>query len=131
MAEFLKQYQILFKKAKVDLNSSKVILESFQKGSIELDLEVIFFHLQQASEKLIKALLDLNKTKFPHTHDLQLLHQLLLDKNIDFPANVEELLPLSEYSVEGRYSIINDDLESVDKYIEIISDFRDFVESLL
>ena len=62
--KFLKQYEILFKKATVDFNSAKVILYSFEKGTIELDMEVVFFHLQQSSEKLIKSLLDFHTIKF-------------------------------------------------------------------
>lgn len=34
--KFLKQYEILLKKATVDLNTAKVVLESFEKGTIEL-----------------------------------------------------------------------------------------------
>ena len=69
--EFLKQYEILLKKATVDLNTAKVILENFELGEIELDLEVIMFHLQQSSEKLIKSILDYNKIKFPYSHDIK------------------------------------------------------------
>ena len=77
MGKFLKQYEILFKKAVVDLNSAKVIWISFEQGNIELDIEVIFFHLQQCSEKFIKSLLDFYQIKFPRTHDLQSLINLL------------------------------------------------------
>ena len=34
--------------------------------------------------------------------------------------NVEMLIELSDYAVEGRYSIIHDDLNESEKYIEII-----------
>ena len=77
MGKFLRQYEILFKKAVVDLNSAKVIWISFEQGNIELDIEVIFFHLQQCSEKFIKSLLDFYQIKFPRTHDLQSLINLL------------------------------------------------------
>ena len=36
--KFLKQYEILLKKATVDLNSAKILLASFEEGKIELDL---------------------------------------------------------------------------------------------
>jgi len=77
VGKFLRQYEILFKKAVVDLNSAKVIWISFEQGNIELDIEVIFFHLQQCSEKFIKSLLDFYQIKFPRTHDLQSLINLL------------------------------------------------------
>ena len=40
--KFLRQYEIFFKKAVVDLNSAKVIWISFEQGNIELDGGNIF-----------------------------------------------------------------------------------------
>lgn len=39
---------------------------------------------------------------------------------IELVENVEMLIELSDYAVEGRYSIIHDDLNESEKYIEII-----------
>lgn len=125
--KFLKQYEILFKKATVDFNSAKVILYSFEKGTIELDIEVVFFHLQQSSEKLIKSLLDFHTIKFPRTHDLQSLINLLESHEIQL-TNIEKLLPLSVYAVEGRYAILHDDLDDSDKYIEILDELLKIVK---
>ena len=33
-------------KAIVDLNTAKFLLESFEQGKVDIDLEVIMFHLQ-------------------------------------------------------------------------------------
>jgi HEPN domain-containing protein len=126
VGRFLKQYEILFKKAVVDLNSAKVIWISFEQGNIELDMEVIFFHLQQCSEKFIKSLLDFYQIKFPRTHDLQSLINLLETHNIELNG-VEKLLPLSVYAVEGRYAILHDDLDDVDRYIEIVDELLEIV----
>ena len=131
MAEkFLKQYEILLRKAVVDLNSSKVILLSFEEGKIELDLEVIFFHLQQSVEKLIKAILDFNKIKFPHTHDLKNLIDILDDNNLNFiKEDTDSILLLSQYAVEGRYAVVHDDLEDTDKYIKVLDKLLEFVRN--
>lgn len=51
--EFLRQYEILLKKARTDLKVAKNILEDFEKGDEDLDLEVVMFHLQQSVEKLL------------------------------------------------------------------------------
>jgi HEPN domain-containing protein len=126
VGKFLRQYEILFKKAVVDLNSAKVIWISFEQGNIELDMEVIFFHLQQCSEKFIKSLLDFYQIKFPRTHDLQSLINLLETHNIELDG-VEKLLPLSVYAVEGRYAILHDDLDDVDRYIEIVDELLEIV----
>jgi HEPN domain-containing protein len=126
VGKFLRQYEILFKKAVVDLNSAKVIWISFEQGNIKLDMEVIFFHLQQCSEKFIKSLLDFYQIKFPRTHDLQSLINLLETHNIELNG-VEKLLPLSVYAVEGRYAILHDDLDDVDRYIEIVDELLEIV----
>ena len=129
MAEkFLKQYEILFLKAKEDLIASKYLLDGFQNHNLELNLEIIFFHLQQSSEKLIKSLLDFNKVKFPHTHDLGILIQFLTDNKISAIKNINKLLPLSDFAVEGRYAIILDDLEDVETYVILIDELLKFVD---
>jgi len=127
--EFLKQYDVLYKKAKVDFNTAKVVLESFENGNIELDLEVVYFHLQQCTEKLFKSLLSFYKQHFTKTHDLLTLFNAIKQQNIKIDnIDIEFLLPLSEYAVEGRYSIIHDDLNDTDMYIKILEDLLTFVK---
>ena len=127
MAKFLKQYEILYKKAKVDLTTAKIILKSFEDGNTDLELSVIFFHLQQCVEKCIKAYLDFHKIKFPHTHDLKNLIDLLEDNNVCFIKEIDLIVLLTQYAVEGRYAIIHDDLNDVDKYIVILDELVEFV----
>jgi len=128
MAKFLKQYEILYRKAKVDLTTARVILASFEDGNVDLELSVIFFHLQQCAEKCIKSFLDFHQIKFPHTHDLKNLINLLEDNNICFIKEVDLIILLTQYAVEGRYAIIHDDLDDTDKYIEILDELLGFVE---
>ncbi len=119
--EFLKQYEILFKKSKIDLASAKILLKSFEEENTELELEVIFFHLQQCAEKLIKTLLDFQCIKFPHNHNIRELIKLASDNKI-LINNIDELSMLTQYAVEGRYAIIHDDLSDTDKYINILEE---------
>jgi len=129
--KFLKTFEILSNKAVVDLNVAILTLESYEKGDIELDLEVVFFHLQQCSEKLIKSLLDINKIKFPHTHDLENLINLLEKNNIKSFDNINDLIPLSEYAVDGRYAVLHDDMEDSNKYIKILKDFIKIIKNII
>lgn len=129
--KFLKQYEILFKKAKVDLHTAKILLISFDNGDIELELEVIFFHLQQCAEKLMKTILDFNNIKFPHTHDLKNLINLLNKNKINTILEIKSLELLTEYAVEGRYAVIHDDLEDTDKYIKILNKLLEFVKKAI
>jgi HEPN domain-containing protein len=126
--EHLKQYEILFKKARVDLHSAKILLELFGNGDKELELEIVYFHMQQCAEKFIKTLLDFNKVKFPHTHDLEDLIYLLQTNKIDSIDKIESLIPLSEYAVEGRYAVIHDDLDDTDAYLKLLNELLVFVK---
>ena len=126
--EFLKQYEILFKKAKTDLKVAKILLKNFKDGDEELDLETIMFHLQQCAEKLLKSLLSYNNKHFTKTHDIERLLEELRQNNIDVLDESENLIELSEYAVEGRYAIIHDDLEDVDEYVETLENLLDFVK---
>jgi len=129
MAEkFLKQYEILFKKAKVDFKTAKLVMDSFEKGDAELELEIVMFHLQQSVEKLLKALIDYNNIKFPYTHDIEDLIMLIKQEKIQIIDVAEFCIPLSEYAVEGRYAIIYDDIEDASKYIKFIDDLLLFIK---
>ena len=126
--EFLKQYEILFKKAKTDLKVAKILLKNFKDGDEELDLETIMFHLQQCAEKLLKSLSSYNNKHFTKTHDIERLLEELKQNNIDVLDESENLIELSEYAVEGRYAIIHDDLEDIDGYVETLENLLDFVK---
>jgi len=129
--KFLKQYEILFLKAKEDFVAAKYLLDGFNNHNLELNLEIVFFHFQQCAEKLIKSLLDLHNIKFPHSHDIEDLINLLNKNNIQSIDNIELLEDLSEYAVEGRYAIVHDDLYNADKYIVILNKLLEFVKTRL
>ncbi|MCK9373345.1 MAG: HEPN domain-containing protein [Sulfuricurvum sp.] len=125
--KLLKQHEILFIKAKEDFVAAKYLLDGFNHHGLELNLEIIFFHFQQCAEKLIKTVLDIHNIKFPHTHDLDNLMTLLEENEIFLFDDLEELLPLTDFAVEGRYSIIHDDLNDSDKYITLLNTLMEIV----
>ncbi len=107
-------------KAIVDLNSAKYLLKAFNEDKIEIDIEKIYFELQQSAEKLLKSVLSEHTIIFPKSHDIEQLLNLCQQNDISLVENAEILIELSDYAVEGRYSIIHDDLNESEKYIEII-----------
>ena len=107
-------------KSKIDLNCAKILLNSFNTGEIELDLEIIFFHLQQSVEKLIKSILSKHRISAPKTHDIEELIRALDNNNIKILGNIDKLIDLSEYAIEGRYAIIHDDVDDAHNYIILI-----------
>jgi HEPN domain-containing protein len=92
---------------------------------------VVYFHLHQSAEKLIKAVLSKNKVNFPKIHDLESLLNLLKDRNIDFNTNSDLLTELNDYAVEGRYSLFHDDVENVIKYFELLHNMIHLTNRLL
>jgi HEPN domain-containing protein len=107
-------------KGTVDINAAKHLLTSFEKEEIDIDLEVIMFHLQQASEKLLKSLLSNKKVRVQKTHDIHQLIEMCHDNGIKLVEQVEFLEKLTDYAVEGRYTIIDDDLHDAEECIDLL-----------
>ena len=70
MVSFIKYYEILLQKAAVDLRSATILYNDFQNGNTVLDIEVILFHLQQAAEKCLKAVLSFHQINYQRVHCL-------------------------------------------------------------
>ena len=132
MAEkYLKPFETLYKKAMVDFNAAKVLIGSFYNDDFELDLDVVMFHLQQGVEKALKAILDYNHVKFPHTHDIEELIQLIEREHIGMYEPVDSLIPLSAYAVEGRYGSVHDDVDDAERYIGMLGELLVFVKDAI
>jgi len=123
--EFKKQYEILFKKANTDIAVSKLLIETKIEN---IDQEVILFHLQQASEKLMKCLLIINKIKFSKTHDIEKLVKLAQKNKIQLIYGIEELEYLTDFAVIGRYEIMGEDIEEIDNYFELVIKLKNFIK---
>jgi len=116
----MKQYEILLKKAKVDFRAAQNLLKDILNGDVELDYEVVLFHLHQSAEKFMKANLAFNKIEFPKVHDLELLAKLCDEHNISTGLDLELLIELSDYAVEGRYSFVSGEIGNIKKYVSML-----------
>ncbi len=74
--------------------------------------EVIGFHLQQAAEKLLKALLCSLGVHYRRTHNLGELMHLLEKSGISLPPGLDGLRDLTPYATEWRYDLIPGEGES-------------------
>lgn len=113
-------------KAIVDLNSAKYLLNGFNEDNIEIDIDKIYFELQQSAEKTLKSILSKHSITFPKSHDIEQLINLCVNNNISLVDDVERLIELSDYAVEGRYSIIGDDINDSDDFIALIETLIEF-----
>jgi len=86
------------RRAKSNLERAKL-----GKASDDILYEDLCFDCQQSAEKAIKALLISMDKKFPPTHSLARLLELVSDAGVKIPENIKEAVDLTEYAVTTRY----------------------------
>ncbi len=131
MASFLNQYQILFNKAKADLTAANVLYQKLLDGDSNLDQEIICFHLQQCAEKLFKSVLSKNEIYFPKIHDLETLLNLLDENNLTLSANRDILIELNDFAVEGRYAVMQEEIENIKDIFTLVTDMANETEKII
>jgi HEPN domain-containing protein len=65
--------------------------------------EDLCFHAEQAAEKALKAVLVVDRTDFPRTHDISEILELLTRAGHTVPADVLMADTLSDYATVTRY----------------------------
>lgn len=90
--------QGLIRKARDDLAIAKLLV-----ASAESPTWGIGFHLQQAAEKAIKAVLCTRAVVYPRTHSLSLLLDLLEEHGGSAPFERASLVPLTPFGTLFRY----------------------------
>ena len=101
-------------------------------GDDAAPVEVFGFHAQQATEKLLKAMLAKQGISYGRIHRLGELVDLGMDHRVNFPGEVEALVDLTPYAVEYRYDAApTEDHDDLDKpgVLDQIRAFRKWVES--
>lgn len=78
--------------------------------------KVIGFHLQQASEKLLRAVLAEHGVDVRKTHNLIYLMDRLADCDLVLPAALQALQQRNPFAVEYRYDLLDDaDVSGLDR----------------
>lgn len=88
----------LLRKAKDDLAMARRLA-----GDPAIPAWGIGFHLQQAVEKAIKAVLSLHGIEYPRTHNIAVLVDMVAEHDIAMPPQRESLVLLSPFGVLFRY----------------------------
>lgn len=96
--------RLLLAKAIQDEMAARKLADDTEVGD-----EIIGFHLQQAAEKRLKALLTLHGVPYRRTHDVLELLDLLIRNGHPVPQALERLQEMTPFAVEYRY-------ESPDQY---------------
>ncbi len=119
------QARVLVRKAEHDLQLAQLGLEN------NAALDGVCFHLQQAPEKLLKALLCARDHEYPLTHNIQMLVDLVLPECPELEPLRKPLSALSPYAVEMRYDDIYPDREEALAARQIVRDLRAVVHRVL
>ena len=76
--------------------------------------EIFGFHLQQATEKLLRSWLALLSETYPLTHDQDLLFNLLRNKGAD-ASSFSALTEFTPYAVQFRYEATGHDAVPIER----------------
>jgi HEPN domain-containing protein len=90
--------QLLLRKAQEDLSAANVLVATENQAD-----HIIGFHLQQATEKALKAALVEHAVEIPRTHDLGYLIEVLSGQAVDMPTTVSSSDWLTPWGVLFRY----------------------------
>lgn len=96
--------RILLRQAAKDLRAAEVL-----GREVDRDVEIVGFHLQQAVEKALKAVLETRRIAYPLTHDLVKLRQLLGEASGECPVGLDEARTLNPFAVRFRYEDVEQD----------------------
>jgi HEPN domain-containing protein len=80
----------------------------------EVLFEDLCFDAQQAAEKAIKSILVLGGKRFPTTHDVAELLDLVAATGVAVPPEVARAKRLTPYAVAGRYPGVSEDADEED-----------------
>jgi HEPN domain-containing protein len=114
-------------KAEIDLLNATILRDSNQGNP-----EGIGFHVQQAVEKSLKAILVFHGIDYPRTHSIVGLARLASDNDIDLPDAFPESDRYTDYAVEFRYDQLGPDEEfNFDEAVTHATECVTFAKSLL
>ena len=110
------------KEAQILLQKSKDDAYAFSRLSDDPRIRfwTLGFHVQQAVEKAIKAVLLNAGIQYPFTHDLETLLKVLKKEMIPHPADAENIPRLSPFATLLRYE---DDVDEDSACISISADW--------
>lgn len=90
--------EILARRAEGDLLAARELAKSPQ-----IDDLYVGFHVQQAVEKWLKAVLASCRVRFPFTHDIDHLAELIVAEGIELSFDLDAASALTDYAVPLRY----------------------------
>ena len=114
--------------ARADLASLQGMLGPDESLTAFFTDEIYGFHAQHAVEKALKAWLAGLGLRYPHTHDIEALIELLEDRGKRVP-NSNELADLAPYAVQFRFEAMAEPRDVMD-YAAVLQRVRSIVDHI-
>ena len=121
----------------------KLVKEWLEKAERDLGLadlairektypDLICFHLPQAVEKYLKAVIQKHTEKVPRLHSLSYLLEVL-ERHVEIPEEIRRMIvPMEDYSVGVRYPGLPEPTwEDVDRSFTATKKIKEFIYSIL
>jgi HEPN domain-containing protein len=102
---------VLLAKAQQDMQAVDALIDE-----TAISDEIVGFHLQQATEKLLKAALAELEQEVPRTHSLVFLFDRLNGAGTSIPQNLSVLAELTPFAVEFRYGVLRAQSSPLDRH---------------
>lgn len=93
--------------------------------------DVLGFHVQQAVEKRLKAVLALDEVEYEHTHSVSYLTALIEQTGIDLPGCRNEIEGLTPWAVAARYDGTFEKVLDRGAARTLVSELRDWSRRLV
>jgi HEPN domain-containing protein len=116
----------LIEKAENDIAAALI---GIQHGA---PLDAVRFHLQQAVQKLLKAVLNFRNIRYPLTHDIDELWELAIPCFPELSSFLDRFEGFAPYAVELRYSTtFRPSQEEVAAGFQAVQEFQSLMYALL
>ena len=70
----------------------------------------------------MKSLLAFERIDYPKVHDIELLARLCEGNNVKTRLDIEILIELSDFAVEGRYAFIYEEVDNLEQYFAMLKE---------
>ena len=98
MSDFKQQALVLLTKAEGDFRAAACLCKDSS-----ISVWTIGFHAQQAVEKALKAVLIKHEIRYPFTHDIETLTDIMEKRDLRLPPDFSELSGLTLFGALFRY----------------------------
>ena len=123
----MKEKKTLLQRARVDIEITK---ENIQKKDDEIYIDIAAYHIQQAIEKILKYLIEMEGESYRKTHDISILWGDVDELGLSPPEWIwENRDKLNRYQTETRYG--DDIVASRREIIEILEKTSVYYDEVL